>query len=138
MGGGGSSWLVSPPSTHLEDLEEPPVPGLPPPLEVVQGAEGSGENPQGSLPGRDEGPVLLACEGPLWLSGTGGSPAPQIPLPSLSSTGLRSPAQPQGDPPAPLAAAAPWVRSRTQQPGGPRDPRGQSGAGPEPTGNDVP
>lgn len=67
---GGSPRLMPPP-THLENLEEPPVPGLPPPLAVVQGAEGGGEDAQGGLPGGEQGLVLLTYEGPWWLSGVG-------------------------------------------------------------------
>lgn len=104
--GRGTSHGSCPPSTHPEDLEEPPVPGLPPPLAVVQGAEGSGEDVQGGLLGGKQRPVLLACEGPRWLSRVG---APQS-FPHAAAVSCR----PQGDPPAPgqhPATAAPWAQS---------------------------
>lgn len=55
-----SALLPSPPA-HLEHLEEPPVPRLPPPLVLVQGAEGSAEDVQRGLVVGQQGTVLLTC-----------------------------------------------------------------------------
>lgn len=89
--------MSPPPPPHLEDLEDTPVPGLPPPLAVVQGAEGSSEDAQGGLAGGEQGPVLLTCEGTRWLSRLGVSPCCNH-HPGPSSTGLQSPARPRGAP----------------------------------------
>lgn len=101
------------PPTHLEGFEEPPVPGLPPPLAVVQGAEGRGEDAQGGVLGGQQGPVLLPCEGTQGLSKVG-APCPPQPF----QYGAAVPCVSPGSSPCPTGSGTPRARSHLQQPGG--------------------